>query len=182
MHSFQRQENILCAHQKNACFFSNREILCLLYKNRYLHLDVRLYVNEWAISLVCQQRRAHEQRCFVLGRMYRKWILNVMYIVSLIFFRTCLLPIFAAFLISSSSFFSSLSNSLSIKIKSQVHFFFKYGMICNSEEPSVPLNISGHFPQRLVVCSQLVWDGNKSQLTAYQPIAHLINWCRQDVC
>ena len=51
-------------------------------------------------------------------------------------------------------------------------------MICNSKEPSVPLNISGHFPQRLIVCSQLVWDGNKS----YSVIAHLIDWCRQDVC
>ena len=51
-------------------------------------------------------------------------------------------------------------------------------MICNSEEPSVPLNISGHFPQRLIVCSQLVWDGNKS----YSVIAYLIDWCRQDVC
>ena len=55
-------------------------------------------------------------------------------------------------------------------------------MICNSKEPSVPLNISGHFPQRLIVCSQLVWDGNKSQLTTYQPIVYLIDWCRQDVC
>ena len=104
--------------------------------------------------------------------MYRKGI-DVMHIVSLIFFRTCLLPIFAAFLISSSSFFSSLSNSLSIKNMSQVHssFILNIAMICNSEEPSVPFNISGHFPQRLIVCSQLVWDGNKS----YSVIAYLID-------
>ena len=103
-----------------------------------------------------------------------------MHIVFLIFFRTCLLPIFAAFLISSSSFFSSLSNSLSIKNMSQVHssFILNIAMICNSEEPSVPFNISGHFPQRLIVCSQLVWDGNKS----YSIIAYLIDLCRQDVC
>ena len=68
------------------------------------------------------------------------------------------------------------------KLSHRFIFFFKYGMICNSEEPSVPLNISGHFPQRLIVCFQLVWDRNQSQLTAYQPIVYLINWCRQDVC
>ena len=124
MHSFQRQENILYAYQNNF-FFQTGKYCVFFYKNKCLHLDVRLCVDEWAILLVCQQRRANEQRCFVLGRMYRKGI-NVIYIVSLIFFRTCLLPIFAAFLISSSSFFSSLSNSLSIKIMSQVHSFFKY--------------------------------------------------------